>query len=143
MRSGFLYCFFLVFVLLFPACGNDEKVKVQRLEGLEGPQGAVGPQGPKGAGEPGPIGPKGPQGNVGPEGPKGDGCYMENFDNGFNIVCGKDKIWYPKYETKSIVVCAYVNNKWQKTVINYLAVMGFRSAEIGSDMDKIQTSYCD
>jgi hypothetical protein len=135
-------------LLLFPACGQDEKVQVERLAGKDGAQGIQGPAGPRGAGDAGdagptgPAGPQGPQGSVGPQGPKGDSCYMENYDNGFNIVCGKDKIWYPKYETKSLVVCAFVNGKWQKTVINYLSIMGNRSAEIYGNL-KINTYFCD
>jgi hypothetical protein len=132
-------------LLTFTACGSEEKLKVERLAGKEGPAGPQGPAGPEGEGEQGPkgpAGPQGPQGNVGPQGPKGDSCYIENYDNGFNMVCGKDKIWYPKYETKSLIVCAFVNNKWQKTVINYLSIMGNRSAEIYGNV-KINTYFCE
>jgi hypothetical protein len=128
-------------VLFFTACG-DEKVSVERLEGVAGPQ---GPEGPAGKGDPGPTGPqgpKGPQGNVGPSGPQGAGCYIENFDTGFNIVCGKDKAWYPRYDVKSTTVCAFVNNKWQKTVITYLAPAGNRASALESDVE-IRTFFCD
>jgi hypothetical protein len=114
----------------FISCGTqDEKVSVERLEGIAGPVGPQGPVGPEGTGDigpQGPVGPQGPQGPVGPQGPQGQGCYMEHFQNGFNIVCGKDKIWYPKYEVKNLIVCAFVDNKWQKVVINYLAVVNPR-----------------
>lgn len=143
MRFSLMLCVFIA-SMLFPACGSEEKVTVERLAGTEGPAGPEGPIGPPGSGEPGepgPQGPKGPQGGPGPQGPKGDSCYMENYDNGFNIVCGKDKIWYPKYEAKSLIVCAFVNNKWQKTVISYLAVVGVRSAEALTDTPQT-TIFC-
>lgn len=113
-------------VLFFAACG-EEKVKVERLEGVAGSQG-----------------PKGPEGNVGPQGPQGAGCYIENFDAGFNIVCGKDKVWYPKYDVKSTTVCAFINNKWQKTVITYLAPLGRVNAIAEADIEaELTTFFCD